>query len=187
MEKASPSPVPLAAAGAKPVRLSVLNAIDRAAFAAALGAIFEHSPWVAEASWEARPFADTAALHRAMSETVMAASEEQKVALLRAHPDLAGKAARAGDLTDHSRSEQAGAGLDSLSDDEYELFHGFNDAYREKFGFPFIIAVRRATKQIILDEFERRLALDRDSEIETALKQVCEIARFRLQVMVIES
>jgi OHCU decarboxylase len=186
MEKASPLPAPAAAQAAKPVALSALNALDRAGFVAALGAVFEHSPWVAEAGWEARPFADVQALHRAMTAAVVAAPAEPKLALLRAHPDLAGKAARAGALTDHSRAEQAGAGLNSLSDDEFELFHALNAAYRAKFGFPFIIAVRRVTKSGILDEFERRLRLDPASEMATALEQVCEIARFRLEALVFE-
>src|SRR5690606_3181161 len=115
--------------------------------------IYEHSPWVAEAVAAARPFASLAALHAAMIAAVEAAGAERQNALIRAHPDLAGKAARAGTLTADSSAEQASAGLDRLSEQEFAAFHRLNDAYREKFAFPFIVCVRRHTKGSILAQF----------------------------------
>jgi OHCU decarboxylase len=158
-----------------------LNTLDRAAFLALTGPVFEHSPWVAERAWAARPFDGIEGLHRAMMQVVADASADEKLALLCAHPDLAGKAARAGTLTADSTREQASAGLDRLSDAEYIRFERLNRAYREKFGFPFIVAVRRHTKETILAAYEERLANDRNSEIDTALKEVGLIARLRLQ------
>ena len=158
-----------------------LNALDRAAFLALAGPVFEHSPWVAERAWTARPFDGIEGLHRAMMQVVANASADDKLALLRAHPDLAGKAARAGTLTADSTREQAGAGLDRLNDAEYIRFERLNRAYRKKFGFPFIVAVRRHTKETILAAYEQRLANDRDREIDMALKEVGLIAQLRLQ------
>ncbi len=156
------------------------NALDRDGFVALLGGIFEHSPWVAEGAWEKRPFANVDDLHRAMFAVVGAAPEERRLALLQAHPDLAGKLARGGGLTASSTAEQASAGLDRLTDEEYEQFSGLNQAYTTKFGFPFIIAVRENTKATILDAFQRRLAHDRPAEFAAALAEVAKIARFRL-------
>jgi 2-oxo-4-hydroxy-4-carboxy-5-ureidoimidazoline decarboxylase len=164
--------------------LPALNGLDRRAFAEALGAVFEHSPWVAERAWDQRPFATVAALHAAMVAVVGAAATEEQIALLQRHPDLAGKAARAGALSGHSAVEQISAGLDRLTDDEHEHFHRLNTAYRQKFGFPFIIAVRRHDKAAILAAFERRLGHGRGQEIEAALAQVAEIARLRLEGLV---
>jgi 2-oxo-4-hydroxy-4-carboxy-5-ureidoimidazoline decarboxylase len=162
------------------VALDDLNRADKRAFIAALGGIFENAPWVAEAVWPQRPFATLAALFSAMTAAVTAASREKKLALIFGHPDLAGKAARAGDLTAHSRSEQSGAGLDRLSEAEYATFQRLNDEYRAKFGFPFILCVRRHTKASILREFERRVALDNDAEIDTALAEIHRIVALRL-------
>jgi len=156
------------------------NTLDRAGFVDLLGGVFEHSPWVAEGVTDQRPFADVAALHRAMVAVVAAAPEGAHLDLLRAHPDLAGKLARGGGLTASSTAEQASAGLDRLSDEEYERFTALNDAYKARFGFPFIIAVREHTKASILDAFHRRLAHDRAAEFATALAEVAKIARFRL-------
>lgn len=156
------------------------NTLDRAGFVDLLGGVFEHSPWVAEGVADQRPFADVAALHRAMVAVVAAAPEDAHLALLRAHPDLAGKLARGGGLTASSTAEQASAGLDRLSDEEYERFTALNDAYKARFGFPFIIAVREHTKASILDAFHRRLSHDRAAEFATALAEVAKIARFRL-------
>ncbi len=156
------------------------NLLDRDAFVALLGGIFEHSPWIAAGAWDARPFADVDDLHRAMFAVVGAASEDRRLALLQAHPDLAGKLARGGALTAASTAEQASAGLDRLSDDEYERFTALNDAYQARFGFPFIIAVRENTKATILEAFERRLGHDRPAEFAAALAEVAKIARFRL-------
>jgi 2-oxo-4-hydroxy-4-carboxy-5-ureidoimidazoline decarboxylase len=168
------------------VRLSALNALDRQQFVNAVGAIFEHSPWIAERAHAAAPFADPAALHGAMMAVVDRAGESEKLALLRAHPDLAGKLARAGALTAHSTGEQASAGLDRLNEDEYRRFTTLNDAYKARFGFPFIIAVRENTKASILAAFERRLEHDRNQEFATALTEVGKIARMRLSALIEE-
>jgi 2-oxo-4-hydroxy-4-carboxy-5-ureidoimidazoline decarboxylase len=160
-----------------------LDALDRTAFLALVGPVFEHSPWVAERAWAARPFHGVEGLHRAMMQVVADASLDEQLALLRAHPDLAGKAARAGTMTADSTREQAGAGLDRMSDAEYARFDRLNGAYRDKFGFPFIIAVRRHTKASILAAYERRLANDRDSEIKAALAEVGFITRLRLDAL----
>jgi 2-oxo-4-hydroxy-4-carboxy-5-ureidoimidazoline decarboxylase len=162
------------------ITLNDLNETDRTTFVQRLGGIFEHSPWVAERAFDQRPFASVGALHRAMVEAVAAADDEAKLALLRAHPDLAGKAALAGKLTEHSRREQAGAGLDQLTPEEYARFHTLNTRYREKFGFPFILAVKGHTKHSILRSFEARLPHSREEEIAAALEQVYRIAELRL-------
>jgi 2-oxo-4-hydroxy-4-carboxy-5-ureidoimidazoline decarboxylase len=166
------------------ITLDDLNETDRATFVQRLGGIFEHSPWVAERAFNKRPFASVGALHRAMVEAVENADLELKLALLHAHPDLAGKAALAGELTDHSRREQAGAGLDRLTPEEYARFHALNTRYREKFGFPFILAVKGHTKHSILKSFEARLPHSREDEMATALEQVYRIAEFRLHELV---
>jgi 2-oxo-4-hydroxy-4-carboxy-5-ureidoimidazoline decarboxylase len=160
--------------------LADLNTAPAESFVETLGGIFEHSPWVAEAAAPARPFASLEALHAAMVAAVDAADEGQKFALLRAHPDLAGKLARAGALTDASTAEQASAGLDRLSEEEFQRFTAFNIAYTEKFGFPFIIAVRENTKASILAAFGRRITNSREAEFSTALAEVAKIARLRL-------
>ena len=160
--------------------LAELNSADPAAFVAALGDIYEHSPWVAEAVWSRRPFASLAALHEAMATAVRGAGGERQLALIRAHPDLAGKAARAGDLTADSTAEQASAGLDQLSDEEYARFQALNTNYREKFGFPFIICVRRHTKDSILRQFRHRFENEPDEERNAALAEIGHIAALRL-------
>lgn len=165
-------------------RLAELNALDLQGFVAALGAIFEHSPWIAERAHARHPFADRAALLDAMTDVIARAGEGEKLALLRAHPDLAGKLARAGALTAHSTGEQASAGLDRLSEHEYRRFTALNDAYKARFGFPFIIAVRENTKASILAAFERRLDHDRAQEFDAALTEVAKIARIRLAALI---
>src|SRR5688572_16938285 len=157
--------------------LKELNEKDRDAFVAALGWIFEESPWVAERAWEQRPFATLDALHNAMTSVVAATSEEQQVALLRAHPDLGARAK----MSDASGREQAGAGLDSLTREELDRLRALNAAYREKFGFPFLFAVKSSTKTDVLNALERRLTSTRDIERQEALRQVYRIARFRLE------
>jgi len=157
-----------------------LNAADKAEFVAALGAIYEHSPWMAEAVAGKRPFASLTALHDAMRGAVMAAEPARKLALINAHPDLAGKAARAGTMTADSKAEQGGAGLDRLSDAEFEKFHRLNTAYRGKFGFPFIVCVRRHGKESIFRQFEQRLANDAAAEQGAALQEIVRIAALRL-------
>jgi 2-oxo-4-hydroxy-4-carboxy-5-ureidoimidazoline decarboxylase len=160
-----------------------LNGMDRESFVAALGGVFEGSPWVAEGVYPGRPFASLAELHAAMTEVVRQAGEARQLELIRAHPDLAGRAALADELSEHSRSEQAGAGLNRLSPEEYARFHQLNDAYKAKFGFPFILAVKGHTKDSILQAFEARLPNDAATERETALGQIYKIARFRLGAM----
>ena len=166
------------------MKLDALNKASRAEFDAALGAVFEYSPWVAGRAFAAAPFASVEALHGAMIGAVRAAPADQQIALLRAHPDLAGRAASAGEMTASSVAEQASAGLLSLSASEYARFRRLNAAYRERFGFPFIIAVRRHTKVTLLSAFEARLGNDRDIEIENALSEVFAIARLRLEAIV---
>jgi 2-oxo-4-hydroxy-4-carboxy-5-ureidoimidazoline decarboxylase len=164
--------------------LAHLNAAGQPQFVAVLGGVFEHSPWVAERAWHARPFASVDHLHGAMMAVVTGAPRADQVRLLQAHPDLAGRAARAGGLTDASTAEQASAGLDRLTDEESARFARLNRAYREAFGFPFIIAVRRVGKADILAAFERRLTHSVDEEIAIALAQVADITRLRLARLV---
>ena len=161
-----------------------VNRMSALRFRRALGGVFEHSPWVAERARAARPFASVEALHAAMVRVAREASREEQLALLRAHPDLAGRAARAGNLSAASLTEQSGAGLDRLTDEEYERFGRLNAGYGEKFGFPFIVAVRQQDKTAILAAFERRLGNTAGEEIEAALAQVFAIARFRLDGLV---
>lgn len=166
------------------MKLSRLNQSSDSDFVDALGAIFEHSPWVAEAVVSDRPFASVEHLHKVMSNAVGVAGDDLQLALIKAHPDLAGKAALSGELTDESTSEQAGAGLDRLSSEEYQSFHSLNDAYQSKFGFPFIIAVKGHDKHSILDAFQKRLENDSKAEKQTALEQIYRIAKFRLESLI---
>ncbi|HEX6375248.1 MAG TPA: 2-oxo-4-hydroxy-4-carboxy-5-ureidoimidazoline decarboxylase [Allosphingosinicella sp.] len=143
-----------------------------------MSALFEHSPWVEDRA-DARP--SSGDRHTDLMAVVHDASPEEQLALIRAHPELAGKAAVDGSLTEASAAEQAGAGLDRLSQAEFDRFHALNAAYRAKFGFPFIICVRSTDKAGILAAMERRLGNDRDAEIATALDEVGEIVRLRLK------
>jgi OHCU decarboxylase len=154
---------------------------DREAFVARNGALFEHSPWVAEAAWEDGPFADEEALLAAMIAAVERAPRERQLALIRAHPDLAGRAAIAGALTADSAREQAAAGLDRLTPDEYDAFTRTNAAYRERHGFPFVICAREHDKTSILAAAAERLEHDTDAEIAVALAEIGKIARLRLE------
>jgi 2-oxo-4-hydroxy-4-carboxy-5-ureidoimidazoline decarboxylase len=160
-----------------------VNALDREDFVARFGGIFEHSPWVAERAWAERPFAGLAVLHGAMVRAMRAGSEAEKTALLRAHPELAGREAREGRLTADSTGEQKSARLDRLAPDEMRRLAELNAGYRAKFGFPFIIAVRARTKDEILAALARRLARAPAEERETALAEVETIARIRLERM----
>jgi len=153
-----------------------LNTMDRISFVAAIGWIFEHSPWVAERAWDMRPFQKTEALHRAMVLQVERASRSEQLALLRAHPDL-GTRAR---LSHASASEQSGAGLDQLTREEFDLLTRLNDSYKDKFGFPFLFAVKGSTKYDILKALEMRLPSAPEDEYTEALRQVYRIAEFRL-------
>ena len=164
--------------------LADLNRADPADFCAAVGDTFELAPWVAEAAAGQRPFSTVTALHHAMMGSVRAASRDRQLDFLRGHPDLAGKAARAGALTEDSRHEQASVGLDSLSEEEFARFHRLNDAYKDKFGFPFIVCVRRHTRDSILNQFERRLQHDAATEFAAALQEIFFITRLRLAAKV---
>ena len=157
--------------------------MDRDDFVSRYGGIYEHSAWVAEACYESGrelPIAELAPLFRAC---VDAASRERKLELIRAHPDLAGKAAVAGELTAASTGEQASAGIDRCTEEEYARFQALNDRYREKFGFPFVMAVRHSNRHAILAAFETRVENDRDTEFETAINEIHEIARMRLDTL----
>jgi 2-oxo-4-hydroxy-4-carboxy-5-ureidoimidazoline decarboxylase len=164
--------------------LTDLNKMTLPAFAAAVGDTFELAPWVAEAAHAKRPFASVTDLHQAMMAAVRAAPHESQVAFLGQHPDLAGKAARAGKVTEESRHEQSSVGLDTLSEDEFTRFHRLNDAYKAKFGFPFIVCVRRHTRDSILQQFERRLSNDEGQEFATAVQEVFYITRLRIAAKV---
>jgi 2-oxo-4-hydroxy-4-carboxy-5-ureidoimidazoline decarboxylase len=161
--------------------LAEVNALQACAFVSVFGDVAEHSPWVAEVAERSRPFADRRALSEAFLDAILDADEPRKLALLRAHPDLAGRAAIAGDLAAESKREQAGAGLDRLSPEEFARFTELNGTYREKFGFPFILAVKGATKQQILESFAERLERDPEEEFAAALLQVARIVAFRLE------
>lgn len=164
--------------------LERINAMTSQAFIGAFGGVFEHSPWIAEGAFAARPFADIAALHEAMVNTVKRASRARQLALLKAHPELAGKEAQAGALTSSSTTEQASVGLNALSREEIQTLAGWNREYREKFGFPFIIAVRRQTKASIFSEIERRLGNDTEAELDACLEEVFLITRLRLEALI---
>jgi 2-oxo-4-hydroxy-4-carboxy-5-ureidoimidazoline decarboxylase len=162
------------------VSLDSLNKASEREFTAALADIYEHSPWVAKAAAAKRPFATLAALHEAMMAVLLAAPVDTRMTLIRAHPDLAGKAARAGTLTADSTNEQASVGLDRLTEDEFARFHRLNDAYRKKFDIPFIVCVRRHTKDSVLRQFERRLEHSQDDEVKAALGEIFRITALRL-------
>ncbi|VAW11343.1 2-oxo-4-hydroxy-4-carboxy-5-ureidoimidazoline (OHCU) decarboxylase [hydrothermal vent metagenome] len=162
------------------------STMGREAFVDRFGGIYEHSPWVAEAAHDGGIGAgeDTApGLAAAMARALEAATGDQKLALIRAHPDLAGKAAVRGGLTPASTSEQTGAGLDQCSAEEFSRFENLNATYRAKFGFPFIFAVGGKTRYDILDAFEARIAQDPDMEFATALEQINKIAALRLMAL----
>src|SRR5260221_2090238 len=164
--------------------LADLDRLGPADFAAAIGDAFELAPWVAEAAHGKRPFATVTDLHAAMMGAVRAAPSERQLAFLRQHPDLAGKAARTGAITDDSKREQASVGLDTLSEEEFARFHRLNDAYKAKFGFPFIVCVRHHTRDSILAQFERRLPNDAGAELTAALQEVFFITRLRIAAKV---
>jgi len=166
------------------LRLAAVNALDREAFVALLGGIFEHSPWVAAAAWEVRPFASTDALHSAMVAAVDRAGEARQLELLRAHPELAGKAAIRGELTDDSAQEQASARLDRCSPEEFARLQALNATYNAKFGFPFIVAVKGLDRAGVLQQFAARLEHDPAAEFREALAQVAKIARLRLIALI---
>jgi 2-oxo-4-hydroxy-4-carboxy-5-ureidoimidazoline decarboxylase len=162
------------------VSLDTINNADKTTFASALGDIFEFAPWVADAVYGARPFPTLASLYATMTATVRSADAEQRLALIKGHPELAGQAARSGTLTPESNAEQTSAGLDRLSKAELTKFNRLNETYRAKFGIPFIICVRRHSKDSVLRQFERRLRNDQAAELDTALAEIFRIAALRL-------
>ena len=166
------------------MNIDEINRLSQKEFMERLGWIFESSPWVAERAWCHGPFASLDALHAAMVAEVEHATTDEQLALLRAHPDLATRAGRASALSAASRGEQAGAGLDRLSERDYERFGQLNARYRERFGFPFIIAVRKHDTASILAAFERRLHNPVGAEMEAALSEIADITRFRLATLV---
>jgi len=162
------------------MRIAEINALDREAFVAHFGFLFEHSPWIVEEAAERRPFADIEAMRSAMMDVVAGAPPEAQLALLRAHPELAKKVA----MTEQSTAEQASAGLDRLSPEEFERFHRLNDAYSAKFGFPFIICVRLTDKAGILAAMASRAENSAETERTTALDEVGKIVQLRLKDVV---
>jgi 2-oxo-4-hydroxy-4-carboxy-5-ureidoimidazoline decarboxylase len=164
-----------------PIPLDEVNLLSEDEFVSAFGDVAEHAPWVAAEAADARPFASRDAMIAAFRTAIAAADLKRQRALLLAHPDLAGRAAIAGDLTKDSRREQAGAGLDRLTPAEFARFTALNDEYRRRFGIPFIFAVRGATKHDILGAFERRLRNSEEIEFAAALEQVNLIVSFRLE------
>jgi 2-oxo-4-hydroxy-4-carboxy-5-ureidoimidazoline decarboxylase len=163
-----------------PTSLGEINELDEAAFVARIGPVMENAPWIAAAAWHRRPFPTVAALHDALMAVVEEAPGERQLAFLAGHPELAGKVARAGRMTDHSIAEQSGLGLDRLSDAEFDRFADLNARYRARFAFPFIICVRRHTRDSILASFARRLEGSPAEERSAALAEVGYITRLRL-------
>lgn len=161
-------------------KLAELNAMDRVEFVRVVGPVFEHSPWVAARTESQRPFPSREALHAALVATVAKASDDEKICLIRAHPDLIGD----GELTAASKSEQASAGLTDATPDEARQFRELNRQYRERFGFPFVICARLNKKEAIARAFPVRLQNSRAEEIETALQEISKIADLRLKDLV---
>jgi 2-oxo-4-hydroxy-4-carboxy-5-ureidoimidazoline decarboxylase len=154
-----------------------INSLSREQFVEAVGWVFEHSPWVAQRAWERRPFPDLERLHAAVTQEVERATSDEQLALLRAHPDLGARAK----MSAASAGEQSGAGLDNLTPEEYQKLQERNTAYRGKFGFPFLYAVKGSTKYDILQALDRRLGATPTQEFCEALTQVYRIAGFRLR------
>ncbi len=157
-----------------------LNSLDQEHFVAVLGWVFEDSPWVAERAFEVRPFADINALHAAMTQQVERATLAERRALLLAHPDLGARAR----LSEASTEEQSRAGLDSLTPGEFDQLQRWNAAYRSRFGFPFLLAVKGSTKHDVLQALQARMEATPEDEFQVALRQVYRIARFRLEGLI---
>jgi 2-oxo-4-hydroxy-4-carboxy-5-ureidoimidazoline decarboxylase len=166
------------------MNLAAINALDAPAFVAALGGIFEHSPWVAERAYARRPFASVEALHAAMLDVVQRAGRDAQLALIRAHPELAGRAMIASTLTADSTSEQSGAGLDRCTPADYAALVALNSRYNAKFGFPFILAVKGLDRAGVIAEFARRVECDVATEFAEALAQIARITGFRLRALI---
>jgi OHCU decarboxylase len=158
--------------------------MNRQEFVERFGGVFEHSPWIAEGAWDAGLSLDSVSeLHARMCAVLRSATHEQRLGVLNAHPDLAGKLAVAGQLTADSTAEQASAGLDKCSPEEYERLQALNEAYKAKFGFPFVMAVKGRSRTEIIQAFEERVNNDAETEFTTALQQVERIALLRLDDM----
>jgi 2-oxo-4-hydroxy-4-carboxy-5-ureidoimidazoline decarboxylase len=168
----------------KPFNLTLINSLSREDFVCVIGPVFEDSPWIAEATWPKRPFNSLDLLHNALCKTVQTSTEAKQIDLIRAHPDLAGRAAQTGNLSVASTSEQASAGLNKLSDEEIARFEKANQSYRDKFDFPFVVCARLNKKEAILKGLEVRLKHSRKEEIKTALAEIEKIAYLRLQDMI---
>jgi 2-oxo-4-hydroxy-4-carboxy-5-ureidoimidazoline decarboxylase len=166
------------------IPLAEVNGLAQAEFVARLGGIYEHSPWVAERAFAARPFASLDALHAAMEEAVREAPHDEQLALIRAHPELAGKASIGRELTAASNAEQAGAGLSACSPDEFAKLQALNARYNARFGFPFILAVKGYDRAGVIADFERRVERSVVEERAESLRQIARIARFRLQSLI---
>jgi 2-oxo-4-hydroxy-4-carboxy-5-ureidoimidazoline decarboxylase len=163
--------------------LNEVNALDQDGFIAALGGVVEHAPWIAAATWSRRPFTSVDALHAAMMDAIASVPEAKQMALIRGHPELAGKAAIRGELTAESTTEQSGAGLTQCSPQEFARLTALNRAYNAKFGFPFIIAVKGLDRGAIIAQFDRRVKNDRMTEFDEALAQIAQISRMRLATL----
>jgi 2-oxo-4-hydroxy-4-carboxy-5-ureidoimidazoline decarboxylase len=161
-----------------------INALDAETFVRIIGPVFEGSPWIARRAAAERPFAGFDSLHRVLCQTVREATETDKLKLIQAHPDLAGRVAQTGSLTTESVREQADAGLNTLTAEEAALFSSYNRRYSEKFGFPFVICARRNRKEAILKELGSRLSHSREEEIQAALDEIFKIAELRLRDLV---
>lgn len=166
------------------ISLLQLNSLSRDEFVQIAQSAFEHSPWIAEMTWAKSPFSNFEELRDALCESVRHAGEDRQLALIRAHPDLVGRAAFAGTLTLESTGEQASAGLNKLSPEEIDLFQKQNAAYKDKFGFPFVICARLNKKETIIAGFEQRLKNSHAQEIKTALEEIFKIAELRLRDLI---
>jgi 2-oxo-4-hydroxy-4-carboxy-5-ureidoimidazoline decarboxylase len=162
------------------MKLEQINALDRTAFVAALGHLFEHSPWVADETWARRPFRDATHLHAELCRAMRAADRTRQLTLIRAHPDLAGRLAQQNQLTAESTKEQASAGLTAMSAAELAEFQRLNDVYRARFGFPFIICARLNNRATIREAMTRRVGNSAEDEFQAALGEIAKIAQLRL-------
>ena len=178
------SDMPPSTAIFSPLSPDEVNALGEDDFVAHFGALFENSPWIVRATWPRRPFASRGDLLAKLTATLRRAPPEKQIALIQAHPDLAGRLARQGRLSSDSTAEQASAGLDRLAPEEMRQFEEYNQKYKEKFGFPFVICARLNEKRAILHAFQKRLQFSREVEIQTALEEIEKIATLRLTSLV---
>jgi 2-oxo-4-hydroxy-4-carboxy-5-ureidoimidazoline decarboxylase len=176
--------MPVPAATSPPLTLDEVNVMSETDFVSHFGALFENSPWIARATWPQRPFSSRGDLLTKLISTMRRSPPDMRINLIKAHPDLAGRLAREGRLTSDSTQEQASAGLDRLLPEERRQFETFNDQYKAKFGFPFVICARLNDKRTIFLAFQRRLSLSREAEIETALDEIEKIVALRLAPLI---